>query len=240
LKILLVDDHSLIREGLRHVLRQLDDEVVVVEAQNCREGLACVARETDLDLILLDLNLPDGSGLDALREIRTLRPEVPVVMLSASEQHGHVLEAIDQGAAGFVCKASASRVLIGALKLVLAGGIYLPPEILTRHGLTVAYQGLPSATAPAAPLTSATHKTRAALNNCDNPAETPAELGITGRQAEVLALMIQGKSNKEISRELGVAEGTIKIHVSTILKSLNVNGRIEAAAKVAQMGWTLA
>lgn len=215
MKILIVDDHPLIREALRGVLGTLDDQLEVIEAGDCTEALAAAARHPDLGLILLDIHLPGMSGLDALGSFRGQYPAIPVVVMSGSENRDDVMRAIDGGAMGFIPKSQPSRVMINALRLVLAGGVYLPVEIL----------GMP-ATAPApAPATGA--------------ANAPADLGLTGRQSEVLALLVQGKPNKIICRELGLAEGTVKIHVTAILKALGVTNRTQAVIAVSRLGMKL-
>ena len=215
MKILVIDDHPLLREAVREVLKQLDASIKVVEASDCDAALAVAEREPELDLILLDIQMPGRSGLDALSDLREKHPEVPVVVLSGSELPGDVMRALDGGAMGFIPKSQPSRVMINALRLVLAGGVYLPPEILNQSIF-------PPGMAPA-----------------EKP-RTSEDIGLTGRQSEVLALLVQGKPNKLICRELGLAEGTVKIHISGILKALGVNNRTQAVIAVGQLGLTLA
>lgn len=218
MKILVVDDHALIREALREVLKQLDAAIEVLEAANCEDALALLDSHPDLALVLLDILLPGRSGLDALSEFRSRNPAVPVVVLSGSEMPGDVMRAIDGGAMGFIPKSQPSRVMIGALRLVLAGGAYLPAEILSQ------ITPQPGGSRPAAASASV---------------RTSADLGLTGRQTEVLALLVQGKPNKIICRELGLAEGTVKIHISAILKALGVANRTQAVIAVSRMGLRL-
>ncbi len=216
MKILVVDDHALIREAMHQVLRQLDANIEVLEAGNCADALALANQHPDLGLILLDIQLPGMSGLDALGDFRAQHPAIPVVVLSASENRDDVMRAIDGGAMGFIPKSQPSRVIINALRLVLAGGVYLPVEIL----------GVPAASAAATPLAA-------------GAVRAPADLGLTGRQSEVLALLVQGKPNKIICRELGLAEGTVKIHVTAILKALGVANRTQAVIAVSRLGLKL-
>ena len=222
MKILIVDDHPLIREALRHVLIVLDAEIKLIEAQNFAEGLAAAADNPELDLILLDLGLPDVDGIDALSELRRRYPAIPTVVLSASEEPATVMRAIETGAMGFIPKTTSSHLLLTALRLVLDGGVYLPLEVLRQH------QGTPE---PAMRL--------AAKANDVGKMLTPRELGITTRQADVLALMVQGKSNKLIGRDLNLAEGTVKIHVTALLKTLNVTNRTQAVIAVGKLGLQL-
>jgi DNA-binding NarL/FixJ family response regulator len=215
-KILIVDDHPLILEALRHVLRALDSAIEVLEARDTSEALALAATCSDIDLALLDLGLPGKTGLDALHELRTEQPDLPVVVLSATEDPETVLGAVDAGAMGFISKASRNDVLVNALRIVLSGAVYLPPQLLQHRGAG----GDREAARPSA--------------------LTYRDVGLTDRQAEVLSLLIQGKSNKLICRELGLAEGTVKIHVTAILKALNVVNRTQAVVAVSRLGLRLA
>jgi DNA-binding NarL/FixJ family response regulator len=219
LKILVVDDHPLICEALRQVLQALDRQLELLEAPTSAEALELTRRNPDISLILLDLALPGVDGFETLRQLREGFPSIPVVVLSASEQPETVIRAIDGGAMGFIPKTSSSQLLIGALRLVLSGGVYLPQEVLRRE----------QAIAPAAPLPAGT------------PAQlrSPREIGLTDRQSQVLALVVQGKPNKLICRDLDLAEGTVKIHVSAILKALGVTNRTQAVIAVSKLGMKL-
>lgn len=221
-KILIVDDHPLIREALRHVLTVLDAGISLIEAQNFAETLAAAGENPDLDLILFDLGLPDVDGIDALAELRKRHPGTPVVVLSATEQPATVTRAIDAGAMGYIPKTTSSQLLLNALRLVLAGGVYLPVEVLHQH------EGAPE---PALRLAAEASRGGNML--------LPQEIGLTARQAGVLALLVQGKSNKLIARGLGLAEGTVKIHVTAILKALNVSNRTQAVIAVGKLGLQL-
>jgi DNA-binding NarL/FixJ family response regulator len=206
-KILVADDHTLFRDGLRYMLAQLDDDVEILEAKDCAEALALVGSRSDLDLVLLDLAMPGMDGLAGLRALRVRRPSVPVVILSGSEEPADVRQALDRGAMGFIPKSSTSQVMLGALRLVLSGGVYLPPAFLERFQ--------PGRTPTAAP-----------------PIEA---LGLTPRQHDVLRLLGRGQSNKEIARVLGLAEGTVKLHISAILRALGVDNRTQAVIVAARL-----
>jgi DNA-binding NarL/FixJ family response regulator len=216
MKFLVVDDHALIREAMRGVLKELCGDGTVLEAASAGQASDLVRQHPDLALILLDLKLPDRDGIEVLGELREQYPAVSVVMLSAFNDRDNVVRALDNGALGFIPKTDSREVLLGALRLILAGGTYIPPEVLTP------------AAAAAAPDKSEAHKR-----------PSPAELGLTERQVEVLALMMQGKSNKLICRALDLAEPTVKNHVSAILKALDVTNRTEAVLAVAALGWEL-
>jgi len=216
LKILIVDDHPLIREALRHVLTALDDKFDLLEAEDGATAFAAVDAHPELDLVLLDLALPDVDGFDALAQLRETHPGVPIVVLSASDHADTVMRAIDAGAMGFIPKTSSNQLLLNALKRVLSGHVYLPADILHRH------QGMPGQTLPRSGETLA-----------------PRDIGLTARQAEVLALLVQGQPNKLICRALDLAEGTVKIHVTAILKALNVSNRTQAVIVVGKLGLKL-
>jgi DNA-binding NarL/FixJ family response regulator len=214
MKILVIDDHPLIREALKQVLGTLDSEIQVLEAQSAKEGLAVSAAHPDLDLILLDLGLPGEDGLEALPLLRERSAQVPVVVFSANDLPDVVKRAIDAGAMGFIPKTSSNALLVNALRFVLAGGVYLPVEVLRRppgtgNGFAASVRG-------------ATSSLR--------------DLGLTQRQAQVLALLVQGKSNKLICRELNLAEGTVKVHVAAVLKALGVATRTQAVLAVSRLG----
>ncbi len=216
MKILVIDDHVLIREALRGVLKELSHDAVLFDASSCSQAMQIVSEHADIGLILLDLNLPDRDGFDVLAELREQYPTISVVVLSALQDRSVVLKALDWGASGYIPKSAKREVMISALKLVFAGGIYIPPEILAREEL--------SAPAPAP------------VNN-ERPRVLPTDLGLTERQVDVLALMMQGKNNKLICRTLNLAEPTVKNHVTAILKALKVSNRTEAVIAANQLGW---
>jgi len=214
LKVLLVDDHPLIRQALRAVLTELDENLEVFEAGNCLDALALAESQPKLDLVLLDIHMPGASGLDCLDSFRERLPAVPVVVLSASEDPFDMTHAIDAGAMGFIPKSQSSQVMIGALRLVLAGGVYLPPEAIRRTS------GVPP-------------------TGSVSRGASWRDIGLTERQAEVLTLLVQGKPNKLICRDLDLAEGTVKIHITAILKALKVTNRTQAVIEVSRLGLKL-
>lgn len=221
MKILVVDDHPLIREALRGVFHDLKSDVSLFEAADSRQAMQLVADNADLGLILLDLNLPDRDGFSVLSELREQHPGIAVVVLSAAQDRHSVAKALDLGAVGFIPKTGQREVMMSALRLVFSGGIYIPPEILARDDV------LP-------PPLSAT-ATRLGLQ----AQAAPADLGLTERQVDVLALMMQGKSNKAICRVLDLAEPTVKNHVTAIFRALKVTNRTEAVISARELGWDL-
>ena len=221
MKILLVEDHALFREGFRLLLQQIDPQAQILEAGDARSALECASAHDDLSLVLLDLGLPDMPGLDVITEFRERFPAYPVVVLSGSDDRDTVMASLDRGAMGFIPKASNSQLLMGALQLVFAHGVYIPPSVLVR----------PSGSANNSGSASAPSHTRSAGK--------PSELGLTERQVEVLRLLVQGQSNKLIARQLDLAEATVKAHVTAVLRALKVTTRTQAVLAVGELGWSL-
>jgi DNA-binding NarL/FixJ family response regulator len=214
MKILLVDDHPLLRGGMRYLLRSLDADLEMDEASNCNEALEFVAGRS-YDLVLLDLKMPGLNGLDALAALRASAPGMPLVVLSGESDPGLIRDAIDGGAMGFIPKSSTPEVLIQALRLVLAQGVYLPQLVLDG-----AYPA--RASAPVAPRTASS-----------------VLPGLTPRQMEVLHCVIRGQPNKVIARELELSEGTVKAHLSAVFQALGVHSRTEAVYAAAKLGLLL-
>jgi DNA-binding NarL/FixJ family response regulator len=211
MKTLIVDHYPLIRDALAKVLLRLGERVQVLQAESLSGALAELEAHPDTALIVLELTLPDAKGTRAIERVRAARPHALVVVLSAMDDRGTVLAALDGGARGFISKRSTSAVLVNALRLVLAGGMYIPETL--------------SLLAPTPDLLSA----RAPLSGID-------DLNLTRRQSDVLRLLGQGKANKVISRELGVAQSTVKAHVAAILRALGVSNRTQAACKLNRLG----
>lgn len=207
MRVLLVDDHALVREGLRLLLQDLDKDIELHEAGNCDEALALVADHA-YDLILLDLKMPGVEGLDALTILRDRYPEFPVVILSGEGTPRLVRGAIEAGCMGFIPKTSSHQLFETALKLVLAGGVYLPPDVLESEGPQD-------------------------RTDCSG---TETIAGLSSRQLQVLHCVIEGKPNKVIARELDVSEHTVKAHLSAVFRTLGVHNRTEAVYAAAKLG----
>jgi len=218
MKILVIDDHVLIRQAMQGVLKKLRRDAVVLDAQNWKQAMQVVADHPDISLILLDLTLPDRDGFSVLAELRARYPTISIVVLSAVQDPDNVMKALDLGALGYIPKSAQGDVILNALRLVISGGIYVPPEILAREERSHVTLRQPAG---------------------DRSQVSPADFGLTDRQLEVLALMMQGKNNKTICRMLDLAESTVKNHVTAILKALKVSNRTEAVVAVNQLGWKL-
>lgn len=241
MRILIADDHELFRDGLRLVLSDLGSDVRVSESGTYDDTLAQVQASMEdgdaFGVVLLDLVMPGMAWSDGLKALKAAGPDIPVVILSASQDRRLVLEAVRLGAAGFIPKTSSSKVMLSALRLVLSGGIYLPPSLISDA------VAAPQAADPAAVLDAGHLGAVGGLPSrgpgyppvAEPPPDTPP---LTPRQREVLALLGQGKSNKEIARLLDLSEGTVKLHVTAILKSLNVSNRTGAVVAASRLGLT--
>lgn len=206
MKVLIVEDHSLYRDGLRHLVQQLGEKKLeVLEAGTGHEALAMVARHPDLDLVLLDIKLPDIDGFVAMQRFLDAQPTLPMVVLSASEDLEDMSTALDRGAMGYIPKNTPPAVMLSAIQLVLSGGVYVPPEMLRNHILR-----------------------RRDANG--------GARALTERQREVLELLCQGKTNKAIGSALGLSLATVKAHVSAVFKGLKVRNRAEALAVAKRPG----
>ena len=213
MRVLLVDDHKLFREGLKAILAGSETGISLDEAGSAAQGLERAAAGT-YDLILLDLKMPGVQGMDGLQAMREAVPATPVVVLSGEEYSDVVRAAIELGAMGFIPKSSTPEVLIQAMRLIAAGGVYLPPAVLDSR--------LPASLPP-----------KAASGETKLP-------GLTERQMDVLRCVIQGKPNKVIARELDISEGTVKAHLSAVMHALGARNRTEAVYAAAKLGLRLA
>lgn len=208
MKVLIVDDHALFREGLCYVINELDEEVTLFEASDFDQAMRHVAAHPDLDLVLLDLGIPGKDGFTALDTLSKQYPALPVVIISASNQADDIQRALNGGAMGYIPKDTSSKVLLNALKLVFSGGIYVPPD-LTRQ------------------------------NRQGQTARDDSKPSLTPRQMEVLALLATGRSNKVIAAMIHVTEATVKMHVTSILKILEVSNRTQAAIAAEKLGLSI-
>jgi len=208
MKILIVDDHALFREGLCHVLNVLDEQVTILQAGNYDSAMQQVSEHTDLDMVLLDLCIPGKDGFITLTTFVEKYPALPVVILSGSNQRKDIQRSLDSGAVGYIPKDTTSIVMLNALRLILSGGTYVP-QLLAQK------------------------------NKMNSPPTEADSLDLTPRQLQVLSLLIKGDSNKVIARKMELAEGTIKMHVTSILKCLDVSNRTQAVVAAQAFGLTI-
>ena len=203
MKLLIVDDHPVLRDGLVALLQHASPDTTVLQARNAIEGLALADGCADLDVILLDLEMPGMKGLEALSEFGRKRPDVPVIVLSSSEDARDVRQSLASGALGYVPKSASQQVLLSAIRLVMNGDLYIPPLILDDKSLQLAPGGQGA-----------------------NPERTSL---LTPRQIEILRLLSEGMPNKTIATTLGLSVKTVKVHITTIFRALNVVNRTQAA-----------
>ncbi len=201
MKLLVIDDHPVMREGLAALLRQAGPGTEVFQAGSASEGLHLTDLHGDFEVVLLDLIMPGLGGFQAISEFGKKKPDLPVVVLSSSEDPRDVHKALSLGALGYVPKSASSSVLLAAIRLVLSGEIYVPPLILNKQ------------------VASGTPQDAAASNG----------RRLTDRQIEVLELLSKGQPNKTIAARLDLSEKTVKAHITAIFRALNVVNRTQAA-----------
>jgi DNA-binding NarL/FixJ family response regulator len=251
MKVLLIDDHPLILSAMQSVILGLSADVEAIGVETAAECRELLRQDSDFDLVLLDLHLDDASGFDVLGELRIAYPALPVVVVSASDRASDVIRAIDSGAMGFVPKRASNELLFEALHLVMSGGIYVPPMTLNLgdSALPLALSnGLSSSgVGPLLPgsLSAAVEDDRGVFGGQRGKARRMDEeadrevalerLGMTPRQREVLALLLDGKSNKMIARDLAISVETVKDHVAAVLRTLGVNSRTQAVLAVGRL-----
>ncbi|TAK93538.1 MAG: response regulator transcription factor [Aquabacterium sp.] len=220
-RVLIVDDHPLFREGLKGLLTGLDPAVSVQQAASVQDAQALAGQA--FDLVLMDLQMPGLSGMDALLRIKTLFEEAAVVVVSGDESSCSIQAAIQHGAAGYVPKSTDPGVTTHALRLVLAQGTYLPPAALQSSAAAHHHSpGHPN------------HLSTISGEAGAAPSPTwPRDL--SPRQLAVLRCLLQGKPNKVIAREIGIAEGTVKAHLWAVYQLLGVSNRAQAMYRAHEM-----
>jgi len=209
MRVIMIDDHALFRVGLQGLLEQRNIEVIAAVADG-EEGIR-LAQEENPDVILLDLRMPDNSGLDILSKIRESKIDIPVTILTTSNEEQDLREALNRGAQGYLLKDMEPDELVGALRDIVKGKNVVAQnmtDVLTRMA-----QG------------------KSAENTPDSPFAD-----LTPRETEILALLAEGQSNKVIARNLGISDGTVKLHVKAILRKLNIHSRVEAAVIAVEKG----
>ncbi len=217
-RIVVADDHALVRGGLVQLVKLVEENVEIVETNDFQQTLEILNKGMPVDLLLLDLLMPGMSGMDGIKKICTDWPDVPVIVVSAREHIAAIRSALAAGAMGYIPKTSSPDVMMSAIKLVLSGGVYVPPHVLGASA-------------------SSDNQLSESLNSAESFGNS-LEQGyaqLTPRQLEVLDLMALGKPNRDIANDLGLNVGTVKMHSSRIFKTLNVQNRTEAVAMYAQL-----
>ncbi len=201
MKYLIIDDHPLVLDALA---AELSAENQCLLARSLGDGLALVKKYPDIDLIIFDLGLPDGRGLEGFMQLRVAAQSMPVLVLSGTTDRAEIEQVLKLGAGGFVSKTTPTAVLKQAIQLVLKGGVYLPPEMVSWREKASQYP--------------------------KDPEEVAVDL--TPREKEIVPLLVLGLSNKVIARQLGLSENTVRAHVASILKKMNLDGRGQVASKL--------
>ncbi len=209
MKVLVVDDHSIVRDGLAALLEQVSPEFEVFQAGDAEDGLQLLDQVGDFDLVILDLFIPGVDGFEAISAFGLKRPDLPVIVLSSSEDSDDVRRALASGALGYVPKSASQHVLLSAIKLVMNGDLYVPPLVLSKSSDSNPQTG-----------------------------EAPKANGklLTPRQREVLILLCEGNPNKAIAAKLNLSEKTVKTHISLIYRALNVANRMQASKAAREAG----
>ena len=218
MKVMLVDDHALFREGLRYMMQQVPDVDEVIEAENYYDALLLGERYPELDLAVLDLHMPGCAGVNSIRFFHRRFPCIPIMVISAEDDRSVMERILNVGAMGYLCKTASVPVLLNAVKLVLSGEIYVPTQVMSPLS--------PLGSEPEEPQKIARDLRRRYTN----------EYGLTARQMGVLKHLANGLSNREISEAMGIAEGTVKIHISGLFHTLRVKSRLEAIRIAQQIG----
>jgi DNA-binding NarL/FixJ family response regulator len=207
MKILIVDDHTLFREGLSHILQQLDDALQTIEASSYETALTALADCPDVDFVLLDLNMPGKDGFSVLEQVGLTYPFVPIAVLSASRRQSEIDKVLNTQAMGFIPKDSSGQVMLDAVRLMMAGGIYKPTTTQMLSSIS------------------------------DTSLSGREIQNLTPRQREVLSMLALGDSNKKIADQLFITEATTKMHITAIFKFLGVSNRTQATIEALKLGY---
>lgn len=206
MKILIADDHALFRDGLALRLEQIAPEAAILQASNYAQIFKIIKSDNNISAIVLDIEMQDMPWFDALQEIRRTLPDTALIVVSASEDSRTIRSVMSTGAKGYIPKRSDSKVFDNAFKLVFDGGTYVPPILINNPP----------------------------INNLST--KSTGLKTLTNRQSQVLDLIAQGKSNKQIAYDMGVSESTVKLHINALLRSLHVSNRTQAVITAQKLG----
>lgn len=212
-KILIIEDHALVREAMAQSLSRLEGGAECIEVGSADEALAALAADGGIDLAVIDLMLPAMNGFSLLAVLAKRFPDIPAIVVSAMDDELSVRRAIKAGASGFVSKAHPGAALLEAVGVVLAGGVHMPAGC--------------SATASSPPPAA------------DDGVPASERFGLTAAQTRVFELLASGRTNREIAALLGLSEGTVKVHMSAIFRALGVSSRAQALVAIARQGTRL-
>ena len=210
MKVLIADDHALFRDGLSVHLEQIDPKAVIFQAGNFSQALKIAGDEKKLDLVIMDLDMPDMNWEEAIKDIKEKSSDARFVIMSASEDNRNIRKSLEYGVCGYIPKRSETKVITGALKLILDGGTYLPPSVIEAGSSAGAMS--------------------------KNGSSSSNGKKLTNRQSQVLELVAQGLSNKQIAYEMGVSEATVKLHINALLRAVGATNRTQAVIIAQKMG----
>ncbi|MCG8607891.1 response regulator transcription factor [bacterium] len=216
MKVIVAGNQWVVRAGIKLLVGRIVEHVMFFEIGSVSDVQALMGQHTDIGLVLIDAITQDLDELSEIGQLRRQAPDIPVVVFSAGVDRRYVLRAIDSGAIGVVSKSADLDESLKALKIVLSGGIYVPPEVMGR----LDDNGLQNQ-----------------VSTVSSPSEMSRIQSLTLRQHEVFARLANGMSNADIARDLGKSEHTVRIHVSAILKNLGVKNRTQAALLAARYGY---
>lgn len=208
MKVLIADEQSLFRDGLTLRLKEINQNIDILQSSSLTEMLQILSAEPNTDILILDIDLAGFSAEETIKNIQNISPSAKIIAISSSEDVHNIKNILSLGAKGYIPKRSDSNILSGALKLILDGGTYIPPIMLKTDSIS-------KSTSPILP---------------------PLKKNLTNRQSQVLDLIAQGKSNKQIAYDMGVSEATVKLHINALLRSLKVNNRTQAVITAQKMG----
>ena len=208
MKVLITDEQSLFRDGLSLRLKQINQDIFVIQSSDITEMQNILSQNTDIDFIILDIDLAEPNTAETISKIKTAYPQTKIIAISSSEDIKNIKKILSFGVKGYIPKKMDSNILSGALKLILDGGTYIPPVLLEN---------------------SLSQNSQISANNI-------LQKNLTNRQSQVLDLIAQGKSNKQIAYDMGVSEATVKLHINALLRSLKVNNRTQAVITAQKMG----
>ncbi|MBP3688309.1 MAG: response regulator transcription factor [Alphaproteobacteria bacterium] len=207
MKVLITDEQSLFRDGLSLRLKQINQDISIIQSSNLAEMQKILSKDSDIDILIMDIDLAELNAAEIINKIKNTAPNTKIVAISSSEDTRNIKKILSLGVKGYIPKRSDSNILSGALKLILDGGTYIPPAMLDNG---IDYSAYSSA--------------------------SPLKKNLTNRQSQVLDLIAQGKSNKQIAYDMGVSEATVKLHINALLRSLKVNNRTQAVITAQKMG----
>lgn len=208
MKVLITDEQSLFRDGLSLRLEQIDDSISILQSSNISDMQEVLSSTPDIDFLIIDIDMANQTAQETIEKIKKDKPNIKIIAISSSEEIRNIKKILSLGVKGYIPKKLDSNILSGALKLILDGGTYIPPVFLDNN----------------------------LKNNNFLATSTPLQKNLTNRQSQVLDLIAQGKSNKQIAYDMGVSEATVKLHINALLRSLKVNNRTQAVITAQKMG----